>query len=129
MRGRAIGHLYKELYSLQTNLQVCDMGWCGQYARSGQRPVIAPLKTGRLPGHVVDRYKSYLVRRYCSPNERQLYYSHFCLLPTSRTFVLKDKGKILGTITLIVDTPSGLPIDSIFAEELTNGSIFIYCHL
>ncbi len=63
-------------------------------------------------------YKSYLARGYCSPNEKEMHYSHYCLLPTSRTFVLKEKGDIAGTISLIVDTPAGLPIDSIFADEL-----------
>lgn len=63
-------------------------------------------------------YQSYLARGYCSPSPSQMYYHYFSFLPESRTFVLKDKEKLLGTISIVVDSPCGLPMDNLFPREV-----------
>ena len=63
-------------------------------------------------------YKGYVARGYCSPNESEMYYHYYSFLPESRTFALKDNEKLLGTISLIVDSPCGLPMDNLFGREI-----------
>lgn len=64
-------------------------------------------------------YKEYVKRGYCKPRMSAEYYSHFSLLPDSRTFVLEKEGEIRGTLSLIPDTPCGLPMESLFPEEIS----------
>ena len=62
-------------------------------------------------------YEEYLQRGYCEPHPSQMHYSVFCVLPESRTFLLrKREGQILGTLSLIADSPLGLPMESVFPE-------------
>ncbi len=63
-------------------------------------------------------YEGYTARGYCATNPSQMYYHYYSFLPESRTFVLKDKDDILGTISLIVDSPCGLPMDNLFSREI-----------
>ncbi len=63
-------------------------------------------------------YDGYVVRRYCAQNETKMHYHYYSFLPQSRTFSLKENGKIIGTISVIVDSPCGLPMDSLFSREL-----------
>lgn len=63
-------------------------------------------------------YKGYVARGYCLPNESEMYYHYYSFLPESRTFALKDNKKLLGTISLIVDSPCGLPMDNLFGREI-----------
>ncbi len=63
-------------------------------------------------------YEGYTARGYCAANSSRMYYHYYSFLPESRTFVLKDKEQILGTISLIVDSPCGLPMDNLFSREI-----------
>ncbi len=63
-------------------------------------------------------YQGYVLRGYCAPHPSQAYYHYYCFLPQSRTFTLKDKDKLLGTISLVVDSPCGLPMDNLFSREI-----------
>lgn len=65
-------------------------------------------------------YREYSARGYCKPKNAQIHYTYFCALPESRTFLLveKNKGRISGTVSLIPDTPCGLPMESLFDREL-----------
>jgi len=63
-------------------------------------------------------YKEYQVKGYCEPDPSKMHYNLFSLLPTSRTFMLEKTGNFVGTISLIPDTPCGLPLDSIFKGEI-----------
>ncbi|MCM8776263.1 MAG: PilZ domain-containing protein [Candidatus Omnitrophica bacterium] len=63
-------------------------------------------------------YREYVHRGYCLPSPAQMHYSFYCLLPQSRTFLLEKDGKLLSTLSLIADTPCGLPMESIYAEEV-----------
>lgn len=63
-------------------------------------------------------YRGYLKRGYCQKNPVEMHYSYYSLLPRSRTFVLRKKENLLGTISLIVDSPCGLPMDTLFKKEI-----------
>ena len=63
-------------------------------------------------------YKEYHKRKYCESNEAGMHYSPYCLLPQTRTFMLKNQKQLLGTMTLIGDSPWGLPTESLFPEEI-----------
>lgn len=63
-------------------------------------------------------YKEYVVKNYCPENASYMHYTFHSLLPASRTFVIKAEGKMIGTISLVPDSRAGLPLDSIFADEL-----------
>ena len=65
-------------------------------------------------------YKEYIPLGYCDPNEAKMHYSPYSLLPTSRTFVLKKKRIFLGTISLIADSPCGLPMESAFPDIIND---------
>jgi len=65
-------------------------------------------------------YKEYLVRGYCSENSTSMHYSFFCLLPTSRTFIVKSDNKVIATISLIIDSPCGLPMECAFRNEVNS---------
>jgi hypothetical protein len=65
-------------------------------------------------------YKEYLARGYCEKHPSELHYSFFCVLPNTRTFLLERKDKLLGTLTLIVDSPCGLPMESLFPTIVEN---------
>ncbi len=63
-------------------------------------------------------YTGYVGRKYCVPNESKMHYHFYSFLPESRTFTLKEKDKLIGTISIVVDSPCGLPMDSLFSREL-----------
>ncbi len=63
-------------------------------------------------------YQEYLKRRYCPPSAKEMQYTFHCFLPDSRTFLLENSSKLLGTLTLLPDSSCGLPIESAFQEEI-----------
>ncbi|GEM_PF-1636642 len=65
-------------------------------------------------------HQEYLNRGYCESNPSQMHYTYYCVLPKSRTILLLEKGekKILGTGSLILDSPCGFPAEPLFPEEL-----------
>jgi len=67
-------------------------------------------------------YHEYLARGYCQPKPSEIHYTHFCILPDSRTFLLTDKksGQIRGTASLVLDSSSGLPMESLFGPRLSD---------
>ncbi len=65
-------------------------------------------------------YEQYLERGYCRSNSPRQHYHYHCVFPDSRTFLLEKKEQLLGTISLIPDSPGGLPLESIFPEEIAN---------
>ncbi|MBI3317461.1 MAG: hypothetical protein HYZ85_05625 [Candidatus Omnitrophica bacterium] len=64
-------------------------------------------------------YRQYLMRGYCRPNPTEMHYNYFCMLPQSRAFIVESDKKILGTISLIPDSPCGLPMESLFPMEIS----------
>jgi hypothetical protein len=63
-------------------------------------------------------YREYQPRGYCAPQAAQLHYTAFSLLPFSRTFILEHDGRLVGTISLIEDSPLGLPMEGTFPEQI-----------
>jgi len=63
-------------------------------------------------------YKEYVLRGYCEPNDSKMHYSFYCVLPETRTFLLTRNDQLLGTITLILDSPCGLPMESLFHDSI-----------
>lgn len=63
-------------------------------------------------------YKEYLLRGYCRANSSQMHFNVFCLWPETRTFLLKKNEQLVGTISLLMDSPAGLPIEPLFPEEI-----------
>lgn len=63
-------------------------------------------------------YREYLARGYCEENPLGMHYNVFSILPDSRTFLLEKDDMLLGTISLAIDSPCGLPMESLFPEEI-----------
>lgn len=61
-------------------------------------------------------YREYHIRGYCPKAASKMYFTAYCALPASRTFVLKLKRQMLGTISLIGDSACGLPMESTFSN-------------
>jgi hypothetical protein len=61
-------------------------------------------------------YKAYLQKGYATENASQLWLSVFDALPTTTTLIVtcNQTKAILGTMTMVFDSPIGLPSDEIF---------------
>jgi hypothetical protein len=62
-------------------------------------------------------YREYLARRYCRPSSSQMHFGIYSLLPESQTFVLKQQEELVGTMSIIIDSPLGLPLEGQFPQE------------
>lgn len=60
---------------------------------------------------VHDRYVDF---GYMKPHKSAMRYGPLQLLPFSRTFVSKCKGRVVGTASVVLDSDAGLPSDSLF---------------
>jgi hypothetical protein len=64
-------------------------------------------------------YKEYRACEYIPKNLQERHLSVHQAIPTTVTFVAIHKQKeILGTVTLIEDSPIGVPMESIYADEI-----------
>lgn len=63
-------------------------------------------------------YDEYRKRGYCMESSFGMHYNCFSFLPDSRLFILKEKGNLIGTVSLIPDSSVGLPMESIFSQEV-----------
>ncbi len=64
-------------------------------------------------------YKEYLKRGYIPKGYKSnLRISLYNALPTTTTFVAKQGRKVVAGVTLIPDSPLGVPMDKIYKEEL-----------
>ena len=63
-------------------------------------------------------YEEYQKRKICKEHASKLSYNFFCLMPDSRTFLLEQEGRLLGTLSLLVDAPCGLPMEEIFPDRI-----------
>jgi len=63
-------------------------------------------------------YQSYLRRGYIAPNPRQLRMTLFNAIPETITFVSLHRQEIIATVSLIPDSPAGLPMDEIYLDEV-----------
>lgn len=63
-------------------------------------------------------YQEYLSRKLCVPNAENMFYNAYSFVPGSRTFLLRKDEKLLGTMCLVADSPMGIPMETIFPEEI-----------
>ncbi len=64
-------------------------------------------------------YTEYLLRGYLRPNAIQTKLSIYQALPSTATFIASHRhAGIIGTITLVEDSPLGLPMDEAYKSEL-----------
>jgi hypothetical protein len=65
-------------------------------------------------------HASYVARGIIDAHPSGLRVTPHGVLPSSRVFVAKVRGQVVGTISLIVDSPLGLPMDDIYGTELSS---------
>ncbi len=63
-------------------------------------------------------YQEYSARRLCKPNEAEMFYSYYNLLPGSRTFLLRRDDSLLGTVGCYPESPCGLPMEITYPQEI-----------
>ncbi len=64
-------------------------------------------------------YQEYLKRRYLLPNAMQMKLSIYNVLPHTTTFVaVHHRAGVVATITLVEDSPLGLPMDEVYKAEV-----------
>ena len=63
-------------------------------------------------------YDSYRTRDYIPESESGMRLSVFNCFPGTVTFVSVFRSDVISTITLVEDTPAGLPMDAIYSDEL-----------
>ena len=63
-------------------------------------------------------YENYRSRDYIPPNSSGLRLTIFNAFPSTLTFVGVVHGAVIATVSLIPDTPVGLPMDEIYHDEV-----------
>lgn len=63
-------------------------------------------------------YQEYKSRKLCVENHEEKFYNAYSFVPGSRTFLLRKEEKLLGTLCLVADSSLGLPMETIFPEEV-----------
>ena len=64
-------------------------------------------------------YREYLAKQYVSPAAAQMKLSIYHALPQTTTCVARHRqGSIIGTVTVMEDSPLGLPMDDAYKVEL-----------
>lgn len=56
----------------------------------------------------------------CEPQPTGLRVTLFSVLPTTTTIVVKAKGQVVGTVSLVMDTNAGIPSDTVYPFENSN---------
>jgi len=64
-------------------------------------------------------HRTYVERGITISSRAGLKFSPFHILPGTTTFVAKRGNRLLGTLSLIEDSPLGLPMESVHREEIT----------
>jgi hypothetical protein len=63
-------------------------------------------------------YQNYRSRDYIPPNPSGMRLTIFNAFPSTVTFVGAIRGEVIATVSLIPDTPVGLPMDEIYHDEV-----------
>ena len=64
------------------------------------------------------QHDQYVAQGYMDPHPSNWRLSIHNALPATRVFVARSKDRVVATMTLIADSPVGLPIDEIYSDEL-----------
>jgi hypothetical protein len=65
-------------------------------------------------------YKRYLEVGFCKENHTKMYFGFHELLTDTRTFIAEIDGKVIATLSVIIDNSAGLPSDHLFLNELNS---------
>ena len=65
-------------------------------------------------------YQRYLDVGFCKENNTKMYFGFHELLTDTRTFVAEIDGKVIATLSVIIDNPAGIPSDHLFSNELNS---------
>ncbi len=103
-------------------------GWARQRLVLGQVKFDAEKLSGvvlRIPNTLVEYdasaqllFDSYTDARIIANRGVRVRMSAFLALPTSVRFVAVDRGEVVGTISLVIDSPLGLPMEKTYPEEI-----------
>jgi hypothetical protein len=63
-------------------------------------------------------YGSYLEKGFAEPRADRLWYGPYDALPETTSFLVSRDGVDTGTLTVVFDSPGGLPADKVFGDEL-----------
>jgi hypothetical protein len=63
-------------------------------------------------------YEAYAKKGYAGGDPEKLWYGLFDALPDTRTFLASRGGQDAATLTLVFDSPLGLPADALYGDEL-----------
>jgi hypothetical protein len=63
-------------------------------------------------------YRNYLRAEYIDPHASEMRYSSHNALPQTVTLVAKLRSSVVTTASIVFDSPLGLPMDSIYHDEL-----------
>ncbi|WP_083844163.1 GNAT family N-acetyltransferase [Vreelandella stevensii] len=63
-------------------------------------------------------HTSYVERGIATPTRSGLTFSPFHILPGTTTFIAEKEGRIIGTISLVEDSPIGLPMEGVHPVEV-----------
>ena len=63
-------------------------------------------------------YRNYVERRYCNLNRFGVHFYLYDVLPETRTLVALHGDLVVATLTLVFDSPLGLPSGKVYAAEL-----------
>ncbi|HOX04961.1 MAG TPA: hypothetical protein PK280_01055 [Planctomycetota bacterium] len=63
-------------------------------------------------------YRNYVELKYCNLNRFGVHFYLYDVLPETRTLVASDGDRVVATLTLVFDSPLGLPSGKLYAAEL-----------
>lgn len=73
---------------------------------------------GDLEAAAAILHDAYVARGYTAPHESGVRVTPHLILPTTTTFVAKHEGRVIATMSLILDGPLGLPVEAVYGEEV-----------
>jgi hypothetical protein len=87
--------------------------------RSGGNLLARPVESlDEIKAAFLLTYREYVQRGYCQADLCELHFSVYSLLPESRVIVLKQDQSLIGTISLIIDSSMGLPMEAQYSDEV-----------
>jgi hypothetical protein len=63
-------------------------------------------------------YSLYVQKGYAKPNSSQMWLTLFDAHPETTTFLVERAGQVIGAMTVVFDSPLGIPADSLYKKEL-----------
>jgi N-acyl amino acid synthase FeeM len=63
-------------------------------------------------------YRLYLEKEYAAPHPSRMWLSLFDALPETTTLVVEHGEEVIGALTVVFDSPLGLPADKLYKPEL-----------